>query len=61
MLQQLPQKLSLLLLQEWDTVLYLGRMVVRWLLRHAETGIYEVLDYDSTLELLDSRGENAVF
>ena len=61
MLQQLPQKLSLLLLQEWDTVLYIGRMAVRWLLRHAETGIYEVLDYDSTLELLDSRGENAVF
>lgn len=32
-----------------------------WLQRHRQTGIYEILEYDSTLELLDSRGHKAVF
>jgi hypothetical protein len=32
-----------------------------WNTRHSDQGIYEILHYDSTLELLDSNGHTAVF
>lgn len=32
-----------------------------WMSRRAEQGIYEILQYDSTLELLDPQGNTAIF
>lgn len=33
----------------------------RWLIQHRHEGLYEILDYDATLELKDRTGTNAIF
>ena len=47
---------------DWTlTLLDLYRGLRQFLQRERHEGMYEILDYDSTLELMDPRGEIAVF
>jgi hypothetical protein len=47
---------------EWvPIVLDLYRGLRQWLIRKVHTGMYEMLDYDCTLELVDSKGKLATF
>lgn len=47
---------------EWAAILPdLYRTLRQWLSEQQHQGMYEILDYDSTLELLDATGENAIF
>ena len=46
---------------EWLTILPDLYLTVRQWWREQHQGMYEILDYDSTLELLDTTGETAVF
>lgn len=47
---------------EWLALLPdLYRLIQRWLQGQRQEGMYEIFDYDSTLELLDTSGESAVF
>lgn len=48
--------------QDWVTLLFdLYRAIRRWVNRQRREGMYEILDYDATLELVDPRGETAIF
>jgi hypothetical protein len=48
--------------QDWLTLfLDLYHLLRQWLNRHRHEGVYEILDYDSTLELKDPKGETAIF
>ena len=47
---------------DWLPLLFdLYRHLRRWWTRKRHEGMYEILDYDSVLELLDPQGETAVF
>lgn len=39
----------------------LYRLLHRWLKGHRHEGLYDIVDYDLTLDLLDSQGETAIF
>jgi hypothetical protein len=61
-----PSPTSLLLRrflsQDWIALLPdLYRVLRLWLKRYRHEGMYEILDYDSTLELVDSKGKTAFF
>ncbi len=48
--------------QDWVALLFdLYRALRQWLIQQRQEGMYEILDYDSTLELVDPKGETAVF
>ena len=57
----LAGRIGLTLLDDWYVVIDYGRDLLAWALRKKESGIYEVLDYNSTLELIDPYGETAIF
>lgn len=58
----LVQKLLPYLSLDWLTVLFdLYRLLRRWLKKQWHEGIYEILNYDSTLELLNAKGKRAIF
>jgi hypothetical protein len=58
----LPRRFSPHLYQDWIPFLFdLYRNLRLFLLRERHEGMYEILDYDSTLELMDPEGETAVF
>jgi hypothetical protein len=48
------------LLQEWRLLLSLARQLYAWLAQWRNMGMYRILDYDTTLKLLDARGHSAV-
>lgn len=50
-----------MLLDDWYVLIDYGRKLMTWLRRERNEAIYEVLEYDSTLELVDSKGEWATF
>ena len=57
-LRNLPSYLS----QDWISLFFdLYHIVHHWFNHHRLEGIYEILDYDSTLELLDAKGKIAIF
>jgi hypothetical protein len=48
--------------QDWLSVFFdLYQVLRKWVNHHRREGIYEILDYDSTLELVDPKGETAIF
>ena len=48
--------------QDWITLLFdLYRYLRQFLNGNLHEGMYEILEYDSTLELLDRQGKTAVF
>jgi hypothetical protein len=49
------------LLGEWQSVLSVGREVYAYFTRDRSEGLFEVLEYDDTLELMDPKGEVAIF
>lgn len=49
------------LLGEWSSVLSLGREIYAYFTRDKSEGLFEVLDYDDALELVDPNGEMAIF
>lgn len=49
------------LLQEWQPLTAAGHGLVNFFKRRPPDGLFEVLDYDSTLELLDGAGHLAIF
>ena len=58
----LSRLIQLCLSQDWVTLLFdLYRALRRWLNRQRREGMYEILDYDATLELVDPKGKNAIF
>lgn len=58
----LVRKLPALVSPEYlGTVLHLYRNLQRWLSGSRRAGIYEVLEYEATLELLDGKGRHALF
>ena len=50
-----------LLLEEWRAILSIIHSIYAFVSNIRNDGIFEVLDYDDTLELLDSKGESAIF
>lgn len=48
------------LLQEWRLLISVAYNLYTWFAQGSDKGMYEILDYDTTLELLDSRGRSAV-
>ncbi|MCB0172817.1 MAG: hypothetical protein KDJ97_19955 [Anaerolineae bacterium] len=52
---------NLLTLDRFVLLLNLYRALRRWVIRHRHEGMYKILDYDSTLELLDAKGQTARF
>lgn len=58
----LPNVLLRLLSQDWLGLLPdLYRALRLWVKRYRHEGMYQILDYDSTLELLDPKGKTAIF
>ena len=62
----LPDKIwarvPVLLSHDWVVLFFdLYRALRFWINHQRHEGIYEILDYDSTLELLDVKGKNAIF
>ncbi len=58
----LTQKLLPYLTQNGLTLLFdLYGLARRWLKQRSHEGMYEILDYDSTLELVDTTGKTAIF
>lgn len=58
----LSRLLQFCLSQDWVTLLFdLYRALRRWLNRQRREGMYEILDYDATLELVDPKGKTAIF
>lgn len=58
----LPSVLLRLLSQDWLGLLPdLYRALRLWVRRYRHEGMYEILDYDSILELVDPKGETAIF
>lgn len=54
--------LQRLLTQDWLALLPdLYRALRIWLKRYRHEGMYEIVNYDSTLELLDPKGKSAIF
>lgn len=47
--------------REWHSFASLLVRLAAWLTRLSPRGMYEILDYDSTLELLDPHGHTAIF
>ena len=48
--------------QDWLTFLPdLLTLLRRWLKRQTHDGMYDILDYDATLELVDPKGKTAIF
>ena len=48
--------------QDWLVLLPdLYRALHLWFKRHRHEGMYEILDYDATLELVDPKGKTAIF
>ena len=58
---QLLSSLLAVVLREWQTLWAIASRLVGVLLPSQPQGIFEVLDYDSTLELLDAKGRKAIF
>ena len=56
----LYQLLSLFL-QEWQAIAGIVLQLLPYLTQRRHQGIYEILEYESTLELLDPHGHEAVF
>jgi len=54
-------QLIALLLQEWQTLAGIALQLLPYLTQSRHQGMYEVLEYDSTLELLDPYGHEAIF
>lgn len=48
------------LLQDWASLIALFQSLYRILTARAPSGIYEIIDYDSALELLDAHGHQAI-
>ncbi|MCB0159094.1 MAG: hypothetical protein KDD83_13250 [Caldilineaceae bacterium] len=65
MVSKLPDQLLVpiltVLLREWQALLAISQRLTATFVKSQPQGIFEVLDYDSTLELLDSKGKKAVF
>lgn len=58
----LISKLLAYFFQDWPALLFdLYRTLRRWWQHQQPEGIYEILDYDSILELVDPGGETAIF
>ncbi|MFC1976415.1 hypothetical protein ACFLXQ_08445 [Chloroflexota bacterium] len=58
LLRYLPAYLS----SDWITLFFdLYQIIRKWFNHHRREGIYEILDYDSTLELMDAKGKTAIF
>ena len=48
--------------QDWMTLVFdLYRALRRWVQQQSQEGMYEILSYDTTLELVDSKGKTAIF
>lgn len=61
-IQRLWRKLLASFSLEWLTVLPDLYQIIRgWVGQQQPAGMYEILDYDSTLELVDAQGQQAVF
>lgn len=61
-LDQLFRKILACFSLEWLTILPdLYQMVRRWFRRQRHEGMYEILNYDSSLELVDTKGKIALF
>jgi hypothetical protein len=59
---RLLRSLLSFLSQDWLTLFFdFYRLLRRWVNHHRREGTYEILDYDSTLELVDPKGETAIF
>ena len=50
-----------LVLEQWQPIFAIAQKTISYLTRERPTGLFEVLEYDSTLELLDTKGEKAIF
>lgn len=48
------------LLGEWQSIASLVSKLFAYLVRERLTGLFEVLEYDSTLEILDTKGHKAI-
>jgi hypothetical protein len=57
----LPTLLSYLTPNRLTQALDLYTTLSRWHKRQRQTGMYEILDYDSVLDLVDANGETAIF
>ena len=58
---QFLSSLIAIVLRNWQSILTGAQRLAGRLAGDRPGGIFEVLDYDSTLELLDSRGQKAIF
>lgn len=54
-------QLIALFLQEWQALAGIILQLLPFFAQNRHHGVYEILEYDSTLELLDPRGQKAVF
>lgn len=59
--QRLLYQLAALLAQEWQAALGLALHLYAWATRTTHRGLYDILEYDSTLELHDPQGQRATF
>lgn len=60
--RRLAQKLLACFSTDWAVLLFdLSQTLHRWLVSKQPKGLYEILEYDATLELLDSSGHVAKF
>lgn len=58
----LARTLLTCLSQDWFTLFFdVYRTLRRLVQRYSREGMYEILDYETTLELLDSKGKKAIF
>jgi hypothetical protein len=48
------------LLQEWRPLISVAYDLHNWFAQDRNRGMYEIMAYDTTLEMLDSRGHSAV-
>ena len=58
---QLLSALSALFLQEWQALLALALRTLPYLLVERNRGMYEILEYETTLDLTDPHGHEAIF
>ena len=48
--------------QDWITLVFdLYRTLRRYVQQHSHEGMYQILNYDTTLELVDTKGKTAIF
>lgn len=58
---RLVSDLAALVLKEWQVVLVLVLRALPYLLVERNRGMYEILEYETTLDLVDCKGHTAVF